>query len=709
MKLGDHISTDNKRFRCLQLVARHYERPDSDTILLSGLDYDSNNISIDTLLRAAERVGLKAHQQTLKLNSLFPLKVPAIVELKDGNSLVVFERRDRKNILVQMPDDNEQKIILFKDLKKQYAGKVITFEPQFIVSNNSADNNFDVTIKNRHWFWGTIANYWQHYIPVILAAVSINIIALASPLFVLNVYDRVLPNKAFSTLWVLAAGLGLAILFDFFIKTARAHLIDQVGRQVDIKLSSLIFEKVLNTDMKVRPTSTGGFTNRIQQYEFIREFFTSNTIALFTDFLFIFVFLMVIYLLADWIVFIPLAAVILTLVVGVLLQFLIGRKLKKAQNEAALRQGLLVEAIAAIETLKSLCAEAYFLKKWDRFSKFASGTSEEIKSLSATALNITQLLQQSVTLGIIIGGTYSFSEGKMSMGAIIATVMLSSRTIAPLSQIAMTISRVRQAKLSYKILNELMSLPDDRQVTKNFVSRSIKEGKIEFKSVSFQYPEVDSNVFTNLSFRIAPGECVGVIGQSGVGKTTLGRLITRLYQANQGEILIDDIDIRQYHAHEIRKSIGFVMQETDLFQGSVKENLLIADPFANDDKIVQAAKLSGVEQFVSQHKLGFDMPVGERGSLLSGGQRQCIAFARIILANPKIIILDEPSSSMDRSSIRIMMENLKALVRSDQTLIISTHQEQLLSLVNRLIVLGPTGIVVDGEKQKVLDYLKNNK
>lgn len=708
MKLGENISHDDKLLSCLQIIARYYDRPNSKTILLSGLNSHEENITNEILIRSAERIGLNAEQQSIKLAALFPFHVPSIIILADGSPMVLFEHSPENNtVIVQYPDSPNKTAVAYSDFEKNYAENIITFIPRFDVPDITRDKGQNLTIKQNHWFWGTAIKYWRYYIHVIFAAVAINLIALASPLFVLNVYDRVLPNKAFSTLWVLAIGIGLAILFDFLIKTARAHLIDQVGRQIDIKLSSLIFEKVLNTDLKERPTSTGGFTNRIQQYEFIREFFTSNSIALFTDFLFIFMFLFVIYELAGWIVLFPLIAVVLTIFIGTVLQYLIGKKLNTAQNEAALRQGLLVEAIASVETLKCLRAEGHFLKKWDTYAKFASGTSEEIKRLSATGLNATQFLQQLVTVGIIIGGTYRFSAGEISMGAIIATVMLSSRAIAPLSQIAMTLSRARQAKLSYQILDEVMKLPDDRRITQNFVNREVKNGKVQFKNVTFKYPQVDRKVLSDVSFTIKAGERVGIIGQSGSGKTTIGRLITRLYEATDGEILLDNVDIKQFHSHEIRKSVGFLLQEADLFSGSVKENLAIAKPSATDDELIAAAKIGGVDKFVSQHNLGYDMPVGERGNLLSGGQRQAVAFTRVLLADPKIMILDEPTSSMDKSSIRQLVENLNATLRPDQTLIISTHQDALLSLVDRLIVMGNGVIVADGEKEKVLNHLRS--
>lgn len=688
----------------LQAVARHFDRPASATVLTAGLPLIGGRLTAELTIRAAERVGLTGTASELKLDDLVPLQLPAILLTRDGTSLAALSRQADGQLIVA--DARGTRALPLMDVTRIYAGKAILLEAVY-QARDLASHDGSATISGKaHWFWGTVRRFWKSYLRVGLAAAMINLFALASPLFVMNVYDRVLPNKAIATLWVLALGVAFVVAFDFTLKTARAFLIDKVGRRIDIRLSSALFDKVLNAGLMVRPASTGAFTSRVSQYEFIREFFTSNTLAVFIDMLFIFLFVAVISQIAGWLAIIPLVATFVVLAAGIVIQHLIGKSLAAAQNEAAERQGLLVEAVGAIETVKSLRAEGTLLRKWDNVSRASSRTSEKIKRLSAIGLNIAQFVQQLVTVAIIVGGAYLFAEGEMSTGAIIATVMLASRTVAPLSQIAMLLTRARHAFLSIKILDTVMNLPDDRPSAQGFVNRSIEHGEIVFRSVTFRYPEVDRKVLDGLSFRIRPGEKVGIIGRIGSGKTTIGRLLAGLYYASEGEILIDGVDIRQYHPHEVRRQIGLLVQDGDLFRGSVKDNIQMADPLADDEAILKATRLAGVDAFVSQHPMGYDMPVGERGSLLSGGQRQAIALGRLLLVNPQILFLDEPSSSMDLASERELIRHLRLVVGDNRTVVISTHRYSLLSLVDRLIVLDQGRIAADGPKDKVLEALQ---
>ncbi len=688
----------------LQAIARHFDRPASATVLTAGLPLIDGRLTAELTIRAAERVGLTGTASELKLDDLVPLQLPAILLTRDGASLAALSRKADGRLVVA--DGRGTRALSLMDMAQIYAGKAILLEAIY-QARDLASHDGGATIHAKgHWFWGTVRKFWKSYLRVGLAAAMINLFALASPLFVMNVYDRVLPNKAIATLWVLALGIAFVVAFDFTLKTARAFLIDKVGRRIDIRLSSALFDKVLNAGLMVRPASTGAFTSRVSQYEFIREFFTSNTLAVFIDLLFIFLFVAVISQIAGWLAIIPLIATFIVLMAGIVIQHLIGNSLAAAQNEAAERQGLLVEAVGAIETVKSLRAEGTLLRKWDNVSRTSSRTSEKIKRLSAIGLNIAQFVQQLVTVAIIVGGAYLFAEGEISTGAIIATVMLASRTVAPLSQIAMLLTRARHAFLSIKILDTVMGLPDDRPSAQGFVNRSIEHGEIVFRSVTFRYPEVDRKVLDGLSFRVRPGEKVGIIGRIGSGKTTIGRLLAGLYYASEGEILIDGVDIRQYHPHEVRRQIGLLVQDGDLFRGSVKDNIQMADPLADDEAILKSAHLAGVDAFVSQHPMGYDMPVGERGSLLSGGQRQAIALARLLLVNPQILFLDEPSSSMDLASERELIRHLRLVVGDNRTVVISTHRYSLLSLVDRLIVLDQGRIAADGPKDKVLEALQ---
>ncbi|HXK53691.1 MAG TPA: type I secretion system permease/ATPase, partial [Hyphomicrobiales bacterium] len=646
---------------------------------------------------------------TLSCKSPLPVALPSILFLDGDVPAVVIREVSEDCYAVQLPNVKGIRTVQLKDLEERYSGRAIGVELVYSAPGAVMDEETRARLHTEHWFWSALRRHRKDYVSIVLAASLINLLGLAAPLFIMNVYDRVLPNKAFPTLWVLAAGLVLALVFNFVLTWARARLIDDVARHIDIRLSSTLFEKVLNMSLAVRPTSTGAFVSHISQYEFLREFFTSNTVALFTDLAFIGVFFLVIWQLSGWLVIFPALAVVIVIAAGLMLQFLIGRKLTVAQGQSAMRQGLLVETISSIETVKSLRAEGHLLRRWDDNAHATSGTSEEIKRLSSIGLNVAQLCQQLATIGIVAGGTYAFAAAEMSSGAIIATVILSSRAIAPLSQIAMTLTRARQAWLSFRLLDSIMKLPDERISTRSFVNRKVAKGGYQFSGVRFHYPHSDRNILNDVSFKAGAGEKIGIVGRIGSGKTTVARLMSGLYFATEGEILLDGVDIRQYHPQEVRNAVGFVNQEADLFDGSVKDNILLGDPEADDEALIAAAKMAGVDSFVSQHPMGYDMPTGERGSALSGGQRQAIALARVLIKKPRILILDEPTSSMDIPSERQLILHLKKAILPGQTVFVATHRQGMLELVDRLLVLEGGRLVADGPRDAILDAMKKTK
>lgn len=688
---------------CLQMLAAHFERPASVTVLTAGLPLENGALTLALFERAAGRIGLEARHLPRAVSDLTALHLPALVFLDSGAPVVLLRTSGNRSATVYLPEIEGTQTISLPRLERMARGDVVLVKPVYKIGAQF-ERSYGA-LSEGHWFWSSVRKFWRSYMQVILAGAAINVLALGVPLFIMNVYDRVLPNKAMSTLWVLGAGLMLALVFDFLLKIARAHVIDYTGRKLDVILSSRLFEKILSTQLKHRPSTTGAFANRIAAYESIREFFTSNTIALFVDMVFVVLFLFVIAHLAGWIVVIPLAAVLAVLAAGFVIQHLIGKHVRCAQEEAALRHSILVESVASIETLKSLRAEGHMLRKWENFAKNASNTSQRVRFYSALGFNFSAYAQQMVTLFVVVGGVYRFAAGDMSMGAIIATVILSGRTVAPLGALALTLARARQAWQTLSDLNEVMELPDEQVSAAGFVHREIRQGKLAFRQVSFAYPGSPVKVLDRFDLTIGPGERVGIIGKVGSGKTTIGRLVTGLYLPDEGEILIDDVDLRQYHPQEVRRAISLIVQEADLFFGSVKDNIAVANPLADDTAIIEAARNAGVDNFVSRHPLGYDMPVGERGSLLSGGQRQAVALARALLTEPRILFLDEPSSSMDMATERQLVQRLKQLITRDQTLIVTTHRNAMLELVDRLVVLEGGRVAADGPKDKVIAAL----
>ena len=689
----------------LQAIAVYFGRPSSETVLFSGSPIDFSNPSVEEIERIANRIGLEISTISKGVKGRIKPELPFLVLSNQCEPFAVLEEVEPGSFSIGGKGPSGNTSISLAEIKQMVPTDLISFSAIYLNAEDRIDLGDAAKFENRHWLRGTLAPFWRSYAIVAVAALFINLIGLASPVFIMNVYDRILPNQAISSLWVLGIGVIGALIFDFFLKLARSAIIDHTGRKADQKLSYMLFEKVLHSQLASRPAVTGEFTNRIGQYEFVREFFASNTISVLIDSFFVFIFLFVIYSIAGMLALIPAAAFLLAVLVGLVAQYRIGKRVAKAANEAAERNGLLVESVATIETIKSLRAEAQLLQKWKELTKNSSRTSEEIKQISARATNATQLITQLVSIFVVIGGAYQFAAGNISSGGIIATVMLSSRTIAPLGPIAMTLARLRQAMLSLKILDGIMNQPEDRPQTTGFVNRQIKQGGIVFQAMEFTYPGTDNAVLFGITTKIEPGERIGIIGKIGSGKTTLGKLVSGLYMPTGGRLLIDGVDVRQYHPQEVRKAVSFAGQNADLFSGTLKQNLLIAKPEATDEEIISVAKRTGVDDFASRHPRGYDMPVGERGDQLSGGQKQAVAIARLLLADSMIVFLDEPTGAMDLASERVLLSHLSRSFSPETTLIISTHRYSLLELVDRIIVLDNGRIVADGPKQQVMAAL----
>ena len=690
----------------IQVLARYFGRPASHDVLFAGLPLPEHSIAFEDMERIAERIGLSVIELRIKDIENGGFETPAIFEIDDGNFITVTGfSAATKTINITTSDSQKPRTADFADLKKKGIRRGYSFSVLYLNNDQRVELGGLQNIEKSHWLFGSLLPFWRGYLNVAIATMFINMMALATPIFVMNVYDRILPNKATSSLLALAIGVGLALIFDLILKYCRAGIIDNTGREADQKISYILFDKVLHTSLIARPASTGEYASRINQIDFVREFFTSNTIATLIDALFVFVFLFVIYFLAGWLFIIPLMAFTLAIIVGLIAQYRIGRRVARAANETAQRQSLLVEAISSIETIKLLKSESTLIRKWNELTKNGSRTSQEIKQLSSSASNTTQFFQQLVTVMVVIAGAYEFAQGNLTTGAIIAIVMLSGRTVAPLTQISLTLARLKQALLSLRILDEIMKHPEDRPSSIGFVNRDINIGSFAFQDVSFQYPGSDAVVLKNLNLSVNAGERVGIIGKIGSGKTTIGRLISDLYEAQSGRVLIDNIDIRQYHSSTVRSAVAVAGQTVDLFSGTLKENLQLGNPNASDEEIVAAAKKTGVDDFAAKHPRGYDLAVGEQGNNLSGGQKQAVAITRLLLDNPKIIFLDEPSGAMDLATEKQLMMTLSGAFNAGETLVIATHRYSLLSLVNRLVVLDQGKVIADGPKEKVLEEL----
>jgi len=688
----------------VRYLAMRWSRPTAPEVLTAGLPLVEGKLTFELLPRALERVGLEVTQKRTALRDLPEFDMPAIISGKHGQLLVAVGRVSRHKLRCYDPETGGEAVISTNSPEWRFRHRVLLVKQAF--DGDGLSDVDDGTIKETHWLRAALQGHWGNLAYVLLAATFINLFAIAMPLFSMNVYDRVLPNKAVSTLWVLAIGIITVFVFDFMLKVARAAIIDHAGRAIDFRLSSVLFDRVLNTSVAARPASTGAFVNRITQYEVLRDFFTSQTVVMFVDILFMGVFVYVIAMLIGWVVIFPVIGAMLAITGTIIIGIRSKSAVEAALKESSQRNAILVEALSATQTVKASRAEGQFLRKWESSIFASSETQNKIKWYQSLATQQTSVISQISTIGIMIGSTYAFSENQVTMGAIVAAMMLSNRVIAPVAMISAALLRTRSAMEAYTALDSIMKLPDERKVKKSFISRSVESGKIEFRKVRFAYPGVEHYVLDQVSFTINPGEKVGIIGRIGSGKTTLGRLLVNFYPASEGEILIDGVSIKQYHPASLRRQVGLVLQDPELFNGSVKDNILLSNPEASEEKFLEVSRRAGVEEFVSRHPLGYDMPVGERGFLLSGGQRQAIALARTMLVDPKILFLDEPSSSMDLATERQLIGALSRSLASDHTVLIATHRFSLLQLVTRLIVVDNGRIAADGPRDAVLAQLK---
>jgi ATP-binding cassette subfamily C protein LapB len=524
----------------------------------------------------------------------------------------------------------------------------------------------------------------------------------------MNVYDRIVPNNAVESLWVLAIGVSVVYMFDIILKFLRSYFLEVAGKKSDVLMSSKLFEQTLGLTMANRGGSIGAFANNLREFDSIRNFFTSGTIASLVDLPFVVIFLLVIFYIAGAIVLVPITIILLILLYSILLKGPIKRSIEATYEASSQKNAVLIETLTAIETIKALGVEAHSQWKWEQAVGEIARASIRSKMLQSSLGRMTGFMQQMSTVVVVLAGVYMIKEGNMTMGALIATVMISQRAIGPMGQFASLTSSYQQTKTALNSLNELMRKEIERPDSKHFIQHPHFEGSIEFVDVSFTYPNETRPALSHVSFKINPGEKVGIIGRIGSGKTTIEKLILGFYRPTEGTILIDGIDITQLDPAELRRNINYVPQEVTLFSGDVRENIAYRAPYVEDDRILKAARLAGVDDFVRQHPSGYSMKIEEGGRSLSGGQRQSIGVARALLLEAAIYLFDEPTNSLDAKTEQMMIDRLKSGTLK-HTSIVVTHKMSLLQLTERLMVMDSGKLIADGEKQAVLEALKTGR
>lgn len=695
---------------CLLFFSKHYNKPSSPHALLSGLPLKNHRLTIDTFIRAAARASLSAKVLKTPLQTFKNEFLPAMIILKNESGCIIKDIANdgTATILtanIEGATSLQEKKISLKELATNYSGYAIFISPAHHFDTRTDENEQE---KSTQWFWDVMKKAWAVYSEVLIASFLINLFALASPLFIMNVYDRVVPNKSSTTLWVLASGILIVFLFDFLMRNLRAYFIDSSGRNIDVQLSKNIFSHVLDIRMGMRPSSVGTLANTIQAFEAFRDFITSATMSILVDLPFVLLFILMIGFLGGWIVVVPIAAIPIVLFFGLFVQKPLDNMIRKSYRFNAEKQAVLVETLSSIETIKGMHVESFMQHRWEDIVEAATKLSVKLRALATLGINFSLFAQQLAVIVLVIAGVISIQSGNMTIGALVACTILISRALVPVAQMAGLLARYQQCKTSILALDKIMQLPIERPITKPFLYLSKLEGEIEFSNVSFHYPEQPIPALSHISFKIKPKEKVGIIGATGSGKSTIVKLIMKFYEPTDGNILMDHYEQHQLDPAEIRHFIGYVPQDVTLFHGNIKENITFGAPYVDDSAVIRAAQLSTVDTFVATHPEGFNRPVGERGQYLSGGQRQAIVIARALLLDPSVLIVDELSNSMDDKTTSHLIDQLKPAIQH-KTLVLVTHKASMLQLVDRLIVLDAGHIVADGPRDEVLKQLSERK
>jgi ATP-binding cassette, subfamily C, bacterial LapB len=690
----------------LTYLAAHHGRAVSREALLGGLPILDGRLSVALYDRAARRAGLETEPIKRPILDIPAMVLPAVLIMKDGTALILVGI-DTKNqsvkVLDPTLDPGTPRIAGVDALVADYTGYA------FLVRAAAEADARAVAagdLPKNHWFWSVVKRYWRSYGHIALAAFLVNMLALATPLFTMSVYDRVVPNGAIPSLIALSIGLGLAIVFDFVLRAVRSRMIDVTGKTVDVVLAANIFEHVMAVKLAQRPGSVGIVANQLRDFDSVREFFTSGSVVSATDLIFALLFVGVLFVVAGPLAWIPLAMLPIMIALGLTMQRPLNRAMKRLQAESSARHGVLVESLSGLETVRATGAEARMQTAWERSVAATARSGEDVHFWASLTLTSANAAQQVTSLLLVVVGVFLILDGKLTVGALVAANMLAGRVLAPIAGIASVITRGTQTLSALKSIDRIMSLERERSPQRAYVARKISEGRINFENVSFAYPNAPGKALDKVSFKIEGGERIGIIGRVGSGKTTVGRLLLGFYEAQEGRILVDGVDSRQYDPSDLRAGIGFAMQDTDLFFGKLRDNIALGKPEATDEEVLAAARLSGVERFIAGHPMGYDMPISEGGRSLSGGQKQAIGLARVLIRKPRVLFLDEPTAHFDIRSEAEFLERLKEMRGEQMTIIISTHRLSLLGMVDRLLLFDNGRLVADGPRDKVLAILR---
>lgn len=703
----------NSIIKHLAIATKLLNQPVAEEALASNVARDRNlNANIQSLSEVLRSYGFENHISRRKLLEIPSLAMPAIIILNNEEAAVITDVKghgEERTYVIRQGDAPAHEIS-HKDLESKYLGFCWFIKPKLTADHRSELPEYHLP---KAWFWKVIARFKKYYYQVILASFLINILALISSLYVMNVYDRVIPNEAYSTLWVLSIGVFLAILFEFIAKMIRSHLTDIAGKKADLIISSALFRRVMALRLIERPISSGSYANNLRDFEAVREFMTSASLLVLVDAPFLLLFLFVMFIIGGKLAIVPAVICTLVLIVSFAVQPVLAKRINESMRESSQRQGLAVEAVEGIETLKVNNATNWAQQRWDRLNALTATSSMKVKEINEFVSNLTVGLQQLNTVGLVLLGTYLIHddvvEARITMGAVIASVILSGRALSSLGRVAGLAIRFQQAKNALKGVNAIVERPIERSPERSYVTLTQVQGQLTFKNVVFQYNEDTQPAIANLNLTIRPGEKVAILGRIGSGKSTLLKLAGGLYEPTGGNILLDDVDTRQIDPNFLRDKVTLLNQSPRLFLGTLRENLDLArmDGYSTDQELLAALRNFHLDQLVRNHPKGLDMPLGEDGLGLSGGQKQIVSLARLTLRHPRVVLLDEPTTGLDEQTERQALNVLAQWAR-DKTVVVVTHRLQVLPMVNRVVVVDNGRVVMDGPRDAVIARLQEN-
>lgn len=705
-------STPDPIIEKLALLTRALGHPVSAKALMAqSLRSESGRLNLSSLKEVLASHGFENRLNKRSLLSLRPEMTPLVLLTTGGDAVVVTEISgervgDRRYTLID--EDGAFEVVPHTRMREHYLG--YAWHVKRPARRDQRSDLPEYTME-KAWFWKVIWRFRPYYMQVIVATVLTNFLALVGSLYVMNVYDRVIPNRAYETLWVLSIGVILANSFEFVARVLRARLTDIAGKKADLIISAALFRRVLAIDLANRPTSSGSYASNLREFESVRDFMTSASLMTLVDLPFVLLFVLVIYLVAGPLAFIPLMTIPIVSIAGLLVQRPLARYTNEAMREGSQRQGLAVEAIEGVETLKANNATSWAQSRWERFTAATAASSIKQKNLSNAVVFFAAFVQQLNTVMVVLWGTHLIHsadpEVRITMGALIATVILSGRALAPLSQVAGLMIRFQQARMAMQGLEAVIARKTEREPDRSYISLNRSTGALRFENTSFLYAPETPKALNGIDLTISPGERIGVLGAIGSGKSTLLRMAAGLYQPSEGNVMLDDIDLRQIDPADVRSHVSLLPQHPRLFLGSLRENLEMGrtDRLASDEDLVAALARFGLVRLVRSHPHGLERMLGEDGQGLSGGQRQLVALARLSLRNPRVVLLDEPTSGLDPGSEVNALNALGNWVQN-RTLLLVTHRLNALALVNRVIVCDQGRVVLDGPRDQVLEMLR---